>query len=225
MKNFFLFGTFLLMFTFSEAQQVNLIPMNRGSEYTARDANVLNNAQGSPFFEEQFTPGILVDTDSDSSNHKLYFRYNVISDQVQIKVLPSKNEIYVLPRQDRYKYRLKDYSYILENFDTSEGKKISGYVIQYFNGEKVNFFCKPEYRIIPGREAKTSFETEQPAKLEIDPVYYLQFGDQPLQEVKLKERELKEFFRANPEMDQYFKDHKIKEPEDVVKMLSYFEAN
>ncbi len=225
MKLFCSLSLFLLMFMSSKAQQGNLIPLTRGSEYTAQDANVLNNANGSPYFEEEFTPGILVDTETDSDPQKLYFRYNVVSDQIEIKVSPNQNERYILPKQERYKYRLKDYSYRIGNFKTSEGRTLSGYLIQYYKGNNVSFFCKPQPKIIPGREAKTSFETEQPAKLEIDPVYYLQMNNEPLVEVKLKKKDFKELANESPKMSKYSKDHKIKEIGDVVKMLVYFEAN
>lgn len=182
----------------------------------------LNKLTGSPYYEDKFTPGVIVENDKIGPN--LYFRYDVSKDQIEIKVAPDQEETYILPRSKKFSFKLKDYTYILEQYRTLNGDLLQGYVLSYYNGEKVIFIGKPVATIIPAEVAQTGYTKDKPARIDITLNYYLGIDGANLSEVSLKEKDLKKLLGNSPEMKKYFSDYNIKEINDVVKMLQYYDS-
>ncbi len=187
---------------------------------TKTDSN--SELVGSPYFEEQFTPGIIEEIGGNKQN--AYLRYNVKDDQVEVKVSPTQSEIYILPRQQKFVYQLKDYAYILGSFNVKDIGLIKGYINQYYQSNKVIFIGKPYVTVSQAQPAKTSYEKATPASINVGMNYYFGFEGEQLHEVRLKEKDFKNVFPSSKEMKQYFDDHKIKDIEEVKKMIKFYEA-
>lgn len=189
----------------------------------SKPSDKINEIEGSPYFEEQYTPGILFD-EKGKTEHA-YFRYNVAKDQVEIKIAPTQEQTFILPRYQRYSYQLKNYSYILDKLSSDEGKMLEGYFMEYFKGTHSRLLAKPTIKLIPGKEAKTGYDKARPAHLEINQIYYLQLEDGPLHEVRLKEKDFKKYLEDKQGMKSYFSTHKIRDMEDVKKMLEFYDTS
>ena len=65
---------------------------------------------GSVYYEDKYVPGTILEKGRES--FRAYIRYNALKDQVEVKVSPLDDEIYVLPRREKLSYKL---NYYLEN--------------------------------------------------------------------------------------------------------------
>lgn len=176
---------------------------------------------GSPFWEEEYIPGEI--KRNGKKEIEAYFRYDVLNDQVRIKVNPSEDQFYLLPRWGDLEYETGDYSYFLSHKITEDEKSLYGYFIKYFASEDVKFFGKPLAEVLPAQRAETSYDKGRPATIKVKSNYYIQFGDEPLIEVKIKERDFRKLFNESKRMKSYFKEQKVKDIDDVVRMLHFFE--
>jgi hypothetical protein len=177
---------------------------------------------GSPYYEQTFIPGII--NEVDGKKQEAYFRYNVKDDQVEVKFSPNQEETYLLPRDQKYIYQLKDYSYVLGSFNAEKAGLLKGFVIEYVQNDKVTFIGKPFVNLIQAQAAKTGYGIATPASLNVGINYYFGLGDGKLQEVKLKEKEFRNIVPSSKEMKKYFEENKIENSKDVIKMIEFYET-
>lgn len=177
---------------------------------------------GSPYFEEMFTPGIIEEVGGIKQN--AYLRYNVKDDQVEVKVSPIQTDVFILPRQQKFIYQLKDYSYILGSFSVEDKGLVKGFVNSYYQSDKVTFIGKPFTTVSEAQPAKTSYHKATPATISVGTKYYFGLNGNKLQEVKLKEKYFKNILPSSKEMKQYFGENKIKDIDDVKKMIEFYET-
>ncbi len=187
-----------------------------------KDGNRDSKIEGSPYFEDEFLPGQI----SENGKQILsgFFRYNVVKDQIEIKINKKDKDVFILPRLKTYQYDLNKYSYSLKKFSTQDGELLLGYVVEYFDKGSVVFLDKPSVKVRPGEKAETSYGKNRPSRYRIRNRYYLGFKDKPLQEIKIRERDVDDQFKNSVQMENYFKSHKIKHIEDIVKMLEYHQS-
>lgn len=181
------------------------------------------DVQGSPFYEDKYKAGII--KEENGMQLKAFLRYNVLDEQVYVKVKPLDQDVYLLPRQSKFSYQLEDYTYTLEKMKTTNGDIIEGYFLNFYNGKLINFYAKPVAKIVVDRKERSVFVDKKPAALEIDLEYYLKFKDQDLINIKLKEKELKKYLSSSKSMRDYFKNHKIKDESDVVKLVIFYDSS
>lgn len=176
---------------------------------------------GSPFWEEEFIPGEI--KRNGKKEIEGYIRYNVLDDQVQIKVSPQEEEFYILPRWGDLEYEADGYSYFLSHKITDDERSLYGYFIKYYEGENIKFYGKPLAEVLPAQRAETSYDRGRPATIKVKSFYYLQFGEEPLIEVDIRERDFRKLFNNSKRMRVYFKEQKVNDIQDVVEMLKFFE--
>ncbi len=184
---------------------------------------VNTDLEGSPYFEDQFLPGIIEEANGNSQN--AYFRYNVRNDEVEVKAAPSQTKVFILPRQEKFVYKLKGYSYELGSYNVLDQGLIKGFVANYYGSENLKFIGKPFAKISEGQLAKTAYEKATPAALYIGIKYYLSVNGEEFQEVKLRDKDFKNLLDDSSKLSKYFKEHKVKEIEDVVKLLEFYDSN
>lgn len=206
-----------LGFTF-QAQVNDFNPGNSPLQLETRVA-INTEVEGSPYFEDQFLPGIIEEKNGNKQN--AYFRYNVKTDEVEVKAGPSQTKVFILPRQEKFVYKLKNYSYVLGTYNILNEGIIKGFAASYYESDKLRFIAKPFAKISEAQPAKTAYEKATPAALYIAVKYYLSVNGEQFQEVKLKEKDFKNLLKESPKFNEYLKDNKIKEIEDVVKLLEF----
>lgn len=180
------------------------------------------NIDGSPYLFEEFIPGKIIQ--EGEKNISAYFRYNALQDVVEIKIKPNQNEIFILPRSDKFVFELVDYTFFLKKLITKEGEVLSGYKLKYYESDTLLFIGKSNSIITAAKTAETSYDKSMPSKIINNINYYISFNGEPLLEVKIKEKDFRNLLEDSPKMKIYFKENKVKEVEDVVKMFEYYES-
>lgn len=178
---------------------------------------------GSPFWEEEFIPGKI--KKNGKKQIEAFFRYNILKDEVQIKVDPNDDEIYRLPRLGELEYVTPDYSLFLSHKVTEDNTTVYGYFLKYFKNENIGFYGKPIAKILPAQSPETSYDKGRPATIKVLSRFYIQIGEEPIKEVKIRERDFRKLFDGSKRMRDYFKEHKVNEIDEVVKMLNFYAEN
>lgn len=220
MKNYF-----ILIFSFTifygTAQEMPVDYVSLGDELrtygSTDDVNV--KMAGSPYINEEFLPGkVVVDG---KQFQDVYLRFNALDDVMEIKVKPGDDEIFILPRLDKYTYKQEDKTYLLKDYITEEGEVLSGYVIKFYQDPSVLFIGKPVTKMKAAKAADTGYDRAQPAKVDTYVHYYISQNGEPVKRVKIREKDFRKIFKSE-NMKEYFSDNKVKEIGDVLEMLEYY---
>ncbi|WBL23561.1 hypothetical protein [Zunongwangia sp. HRR-M8] len=174
---------------------------------------------GSPYIDDSFLSAQINDGERSMS---AFVRYNAVEDVVEVKIDEQNSEIYTLPKLKKIKYKLKDYEIFIDQFTDSNGETVNGYMLDYFSNQGVRFLARPEPDVVPAQPARTGYDKDKPAHLKVDMVYYLQKNGGRLEEVRLREKDFKKILSDKEKMNAYFDRNKIKNEEDVVKMLKFY---
>lgn len=222
MKLFNTFFVFFLLSNLSFSQEIPNDYISLQEKFVVlRDNEGSSKIEGSQFFEEDFVKGTVVE-----NGKKLldaYLRYNVVKEQIEIKVDKKETEVFVLPRLKSYTYDFGKYRYILKNFSTKEGDVLLGYSIIYFQSDDYLFLSKPTAKVRPEQKAETSYGKTRPARYSIRNKYYFGKNGKPLEEIKIKERSFENLLRDSKEIEDYFDNHRINEVDEVVQLLKFYE--
>ncbi len=219
MKNYFTLFLFFTMF-YSKAQDVprNYIALrDELKSYTGITES--DQLAGSPYINEKFLPGQIIVDEKQFQN--VYLRFNALNEVMEIKVRPGDEEVFFLPRTEKYTYIQDNKTFFIKDFIIEDGEVISGYWINYFRNSKNLFVGKPVTRTTAAKAAQTGYEKPKPPKVDTYVHYYLSLNDSPLKKVNLKQRDFEKIFQSD-RMKKYFSNNKIKEVEDVVAMLKYY---
>ena len=222
MKKLFLLMSLSLLASAAKAQLTDWVPGSASQLEYVILPDAKDNIVGSPYYEDEFTPGVIMMEGKESL--RAYLRYNVVDDQVEVRVAPNAESTYVLPKDQSISYKLKNYVYKLRRVTTDEGIGIEGYFMDYYSGEKASFYAKPTARVIRPRRESTAFNDRTSLRRDVFIDYYLVLENRPLIHVKLKEKDFRKVLEDAPGMKEYFSENKIKDEADVVRMLRYYEA-
>lgn len=187
-----------------------------------RDNNDNSKIEGSPFFEEDFVKGAVIENGKKLLD--VYLKYNVVKGQVEIKVHKDDMEVFVLPRLDIYTYDFGKYKYILNDFSTNKGEVLLGYSIIYFQSDDYLFLSKPSVKVRPEQKAETSYGRTRPARYSVRNKYYFGKNGKPLEEIKIREKSLKNILPNLKGLRNYFNTHRINEVSEVVQLLKFYEG-
>lgn len=215
---------FLLLFFSSlalQAQQVTQFASQSGMMIFTKEKEP-DTYTGTPYVEKDFQAGIIHDDKGRSQGALM--RYNAIEDVVVLKLNKKDPDVYVLPKLPNITYELPDYTYFIENIETDNGNKES-YFARYYKSNKVSFIGIPDVDVIQPQKARTGYEKDKPAHIDVDMNYYISLNDGIYKEVRLKEKDFKELLGNSERMKKYFDDHKIKDEKDVVDLLKFYDQN
>lgn len=214
---------FLLLFFSSlaiQAQQVTPFASQSGMMIFTKEKEP-DTYTGTPYVEKDFQQGII--HDDKGRSQKAFLRYNAVEDVVVVKLNKLDKDEYVLPKLSAITYELPDYTYFIDNIETDQGNKES-YFARFYKSDKVNFIGIPEVDVLQPQKAKTGYDKDKPAHIDVDMTYYISLNNGIYKEVRLKEKDLKGLFNSE-KMKKYFDNHKVKGEKDVVDLLKFYDQN
>lgn len=218
-KNIFvLFVMFFGAYGFS--QQINE-PLDPLPHWIKSEKSLLKFT-GTPYLEDDFVYGSI--NDEAGNSHYAFLRYNAIEEIVEIKI-PQADQlgIQVLPKNNNLSYSLKDYKYIFDSFITSEGERIEGYLIEYYDGYSFGLYGNPNPKLNEAQRARTGYDRDKPAHLSVEVDYYIKKEDGTLHSVKLNRRAFKKELPPSQELSRYMSNNRLKTPQDFAELLRWLE--
>ena len=217
-----------VVFATANAQQTNILafedhPGNPLQEYvkTYKHTNVPKEFTGSFYAEEEFIPGTIRVNDGEKKLN-VYLRYNALQDEVELKLQPDEEKVYVLPRLENIVYKAENYNYKYGSFPTAEGDVIKGYVQVLHEGEKAVLIGKAKTHMKDEVHPRSGYDRYQPAHLSVEMNYYLSVDGSPFEEVRLREKDFRKKL-SGPEMKDFFSDRRVNSVEEVIQILGFYE--
>ena len=199
----------------------NYIEMRDQLKVLEDDKTLYSTLAGSPYMENDFVQGkIIIEGQKDQP---AYLKYNVAKDQIEIKANPQQNDVFVLPRNNQYKFQLNNYTYYYGNVTTSKNGYLQGYLMKFYEGDEVGFIAKPVVKIEPARAAETSYDRAKPATMTVETEYYLSVEGKPYEKIRIKERVIKRKLKDSDKLEEYFDEHRINSEDEVVELLQFYE--
>ena len=135
----------------------------------------------------------------------------------------SKSQIHDLTRIKKITYTIDGYTYFIDSKRTEDGEHLEGYFVSYYEGDNVKLLGWPRPDVIQAQMAKTGYDKDKPAHLKVDMEYYLELGDNRLQEVKLRPRDFRKAFDKDAAMKKFLSDNKVKDLDDAIEALKFYD--
>lgn len=175
---------------------------------------------GSPYLQSDFQYGTVMVKEKEPL--KVFLRYNVLQDQVEIKTdVNSEEKTYLLPKKESTTYQIGSSTFGLDHV-LYNGQRISGYFIERYNGQKLRLLEKPLAIVTEAVKAKTGYERDKPATIKIEEEYFIVNRDGKVEKVRLKHRDIKKAFRTDRAKN-YLSENKIRSKEDLISFVSYMD--
>ncbi|QED36729.1 hypothetical protein FK178_02925 [Antarcticibacterium arcticum] len=192
MKNFtsLLIILFIVNLSFSQTgwQPGMISSLDRFENVNERKAPL--KYTGTPYIEEDFVPGTI--SDEAGNTREAYLRYNSIEEIVEIQIKDNGLQgIRVLPRVKELTYTLNDYKYIFGSFITSEGEKLEGYFIEYFEGDSYGLYGNPIPKLMDAEYSKRTLGHGRLPHLSVEVEYFIKTEDGIFTRVNLKNKDFK----------------------------------
>ena len=214
---------FIILGLFCSVQGYNQVLTDSGNHglmlITTKENDKLNDLEGSPYLEEEFVPGSAMVSGKEPLN--VFLRYNVYKEQVEIKLDPRSEEIYILPMNTLASYKMGSDMLILETI-VLNGEKIFGYFFEHYDGENYRLLEKPKVTLTEAVKAKTGYEKDRPARLKIEEEYYVIKENGQVLNVPLKHRDIKKTFDSENSKE-YLSDNKIRSEEDLISFITWLD--
>lgn len=214
--------TFFLVFfvTFSIPGQVINDSGNHGLMLITTKKNPrLNSVEGSQYLTEDFHYGVVAIEGKQPL--KVFLRYNVHQDQMEIKTDLHSEDLYVLPKKKGTMYQMGKQNFVLDEV-VHNGKRISGYFVQHYNGENFRLLEKHTATVTEPVKAKTGYDQDQPARIKIEEEFYIINDKGEVRNVQVKHRDIKKTFNSS-EAKKYLSENKIRSTKDLVDFIAYLD--
>ena len=177
--------------------------------------------EGSPFLNDEFQRGLLV-MDGKEPIHA-YLRYDVNHELIEIKLKPSDEQVFYLDPSLRAEFQFGGDVYNARQLRVN-GETISGIFIDHYEGENYSLFEKPTVEYIPAEKAKSGYEQDKPARIEIDSKFFIVDAGNKVTEVEVKHRDVRKAFESKVAED-YLKDNRIRDIEDLKAFVAFLDEN
>lgn len=176
--------------------------------------------EGTPYLHEEFNRGKIYLQDKEPL--EAYLRYNVLDEEMEVKIDQKSPEIYTFSSNRDVEYEI-DYNKFSEKAITVDGERISGFFQELFAGNNVKLLSKAVAQVSEPVVAKSSYEKDRPGRISINERYFIVPQDGRTQEVEMKRRSLRKTFDSR-EVKEYLKDNKINSVEDLVEFARFYDS-
>lgn len=209
-----------LSFISVEAQQVFSDSGNHGlMTITTKEKEANNEIAGSPYYNDEYQQGV-VEIEG-KGPLQAYLRYNVVSEQMEIKTHPASSTTYMLPRGQEATYKVGGNTFVLDKIN-ADGNTVYGYFIEHYDGDNIRLLEKPTAELTEAVKAQNTYQKDRPAEIKLEEQYYIVLENGAAENVRLKNRDIRKAFNSRPVKD-YLSDNKIRSVEDLVAFVRFYD--
>jgi hypothetical protein len=148
------------------------------SEVRTRNLVFDPSTVGSPYFNEEFQPCELFYKEEFAE--KLYYRYNMHNDEVELKESPLSETVFALNLDRNITLKAKDLILSLETLNTPKQGVRNGYVNILYSGKNLKVYERVKTKFKEGVRAVNSMVRSTPDKFNQFIEYYYQVNDERL---------------------------------------------
>ena len=184
-----------------------------------------NNFKGSPYENNKYVSGLLVD-ELNNKKTKVYLRYNIYNDQIEMKT-----DIYhpaeAVLREADISCVMNGLSYHFLTFTNDRGSKIDGYLVLLFKGKNYSLYKRLTSKFTPKEEEiDNSYRKAKKASFSLKVSYYIKQGNNISYLPYKKKKLLKNYPELNKNLKTYInKTHpNLKKKDDLIGLVRYLDT-
>ena len=221
MKKYILIPALLFAFVGAEAQvQINDSGNHSLMLITTKKNPALEKVEGSPFLNDEFKYGVAKVEGKDPLN--VFVRYDVSTEQMEIKTDPNSEDIYVLPAGQHAVYKIGNNTFKYGTVN-HEGNSILGYYVEHFDGENYKLLTKHRAEVSEAIKAKTGYDRDIPAKIKIEEdLFIVDKTNGNAYKVRPKNRDLDDIFESS-QAKNYLSDNKVRSTKDLIEFVAFLD--
>ncbi|APA64930.1 hypothetical protein [Maribacter sp. 1_2014MBL_MicDiv] len=201
-------------------------PVNEA--YQKRREIDLDKFQGSPYTSNTFAPTILKYNDEVVGN--IYYRYNALNEEIEIKKTSSEDEPYkALVKDKEVSLLINAKSLSFKTFVTEKNETINGYLTLLQKGSTYDLYQRTLVKFTEGQPAQNSFVAAVPSRFTKFTEYYFQKdGVNRIDQIPQKNKKLLKLIDASKREDLkiFLKENNlnIKNERDLAKVFDYLNS-
>lgn len=201
-------------------------PVNEA--YQKRREIDLDKFQGSPYTSNTFAPTILKYNDEVVGN--IYYRYNALNEEIEIKKTSSEDEPYkALVKDKEVSLLINAKSLSFKTFVTEKNETINGYLTLLQKGNTYDLYQRTLVKFTEGQPAQNSFVAAVPSRFTKFTEYYFQKdGVNRIDQIPQKNKKLLKLIDASKREDLkiFLKENNlnIKNERDLAKVFDYLNS-
>lgn len=201
-------------------------PVNEA--YQKRREIDLDKFQGSPYTSNTFAPTILKYNDEVVGN--IYYRYNALNEEIEIKKTSSEDEPYkALVKDKEVSLLINAKPLSFKTFVTEKNETINGYLTLLQKGNTYDLYQRTLVKFTEGQPAQNSFVAAVPSRFTKFTEYYFQKdGVNRIDQIPQKNKKLLKLIDASKREDLkiFLKENNlnIKNVQDLAKVFDYLNS-
>jgi len=201
-------------------------PVNEA--YQKRREIDLDKFQGSPYTSNTFAPTILKYNDEVVGN--IYYRYNALNEEIEIKKTSSEDEPYkALVKDKEVSLLINTKPLSFKTFVTEKNETINGYLTLLQKGNTYDLYQRTLVKFTEGQPAQNSFVAAVPSRFTKFTEYYFQKdGVNRIDQIPQKNKKLLKLIDASKREDLkiFLKENNlnIKNEQDLAKVFDYLNS-
>tara|TARA_R110000751_G_scaffold55554_3_gene119095 strand:+ start:5050 stop:5796 length:747 start_codon:yes stop_codon:yes gene_type:complete len=201
-------------------------PVNEA--YQKRREIDLDKFQGSPYTSNTFAPTILKYNDEVVGN--IYYRYNALNEEIEIKKTSSEDEPYkALVKDKEVSLLINAKPLSFKTFVTEKNETINGYLTLLQKGNTYDLYQRTLVKFTEGQPAQNSFVAAVPSRFTKFTEYYFQKdGVNRIDQIPQKNKKLLKLIDASKREDLkiFLKENNlnIKNEQDLIKVFDYLNS-
>ena len=219
MKKYFLLFIFLTAVNL-QGQDIPTDPFD-GFRVKTIESSTLSKVEGSPFWNDEFQRGVLIIDGKEPIN--AFMRYDVNHEIIEIKLKPTDDQVFYLEPNLSAEFQFGGDVYNARDLRVN-GKTISGIFIDHYKGENFSLLEKPTIELTPAKKARTGYDEDEPAKIEIDSKFFIVENGGEITEVEVKHRDVRKAFDSEV-AESYLKDNRIRDIKDLKAFVAFLDEN
>ncbi|WP_035096583.1 hypothetical protein [Aquimarina megaterium] len=188
-----------------------------------------NNTQttktkGSPYENEKFELGEIVHTNSKQKIQKLFLRYNVYDDQIEVSKTLEASELHGLLKSDHIYARVNNKEYHYKKYKDLNNQTKKGYLIKLRDNTKISLYKLLVKKYTKAKIANTSYHKNTPAKFTDQHIYYLEIGEKLVPVNSSKKKTVSIFPDHQKEVKDFIgkENLSLKKEKDLLKLVNFY---
>ncbi|SHI89714.1 hypothetical protein SAMN04488096_105295 [Mesonia phycicola] len=186
------------------------------------------NLQGSPYWNEDFQSGKIINKESNKEIRNIRLRYRILDDVIQLKDNNSDDFMILDRSQNLIIYINRQKFVFLENYPININGTNNGYSIELFNSKKASLLKRISQNYVEGREADNSYSASVPPKLEKKINYFVKTKEDKISAIEPHKKKAADAFPDHQdEIKSFIKKNKLKfrgsdEEADLITLVEYY---
>jgi hypothetical protein len=248
MKKIILFAITVIASTTLQAQYSGQVPTNLGGAsqnaaagavisnflgpvneaYQKRREIDLDKFQGSPYTSNTFAPTVL--KYNDEVVGAIYYRYNALNEEIEIKKTSSEDEAYqALVKDKEISLLINAKPLSFKTFVTEKNSTINGYLSLIQKGSKYDLYERTLVKFTEGQPAQNSFVAAVPSRFtKFTEFYFQKDGVNRIDQIPQKNKKLIKLVDESKreELKVFLKESNlnIKSEQDLIKVFDYLNS-